>query len=265
MVRNTLLLLVFCLSTIFFTISVQAESYFNYVAYGEKWYDADKSLSNTDDDLMCWAATASNMLAYSGWGFPASGNFNNEEDIFTYYQDHWTDNVGNIKYSLDWWFDGDVSPPSSWAQEDVDGGGFHLTENLYDYYEESYNKVAVLSTVDTYLHENRSVGLWLVGGQYNHLVTAWGYEYNESGDYLGVWITDSDDYSGSDQLSYYEVTFNTVTNQWDLDDNYGDFYIGGAYGLAKMPLQESIPEPATILLFATGLAGLVGRSYLRKN
>jgi hypothetical protein len=66
-------------------------SYFGYNDFGGSWYDAEKTLGNTEDDLMCWAATGSNMLTYTGWGFPVGASFSNEDDIFAYFQNHWTD------------------------------------------------------------------------------------------------------------------------------------------------------------------------------
>ena len=42
--------------------------YFGYQQYGGAWCDAEKSPSNDDDDdLMCWATTASSVLAWTGW------------------------------------------------------------------------------------------------------------------------------------------------------------------------------------------------------
>jgi hypothetical protein len=47
------------------------ESYMLFEEWGGNWSDAEKSPSNTEDDNMCWAAAASNMLEWTGWGLVA--------------------------------------------------------------------------------------------------------------------------------------------------------------------------------------------------
>jgi len=71
------------------------EYYLN-TTYGGTWYDAEKSPTNTEDDEMCWAAAASNILAWSGW---ASSESNDPDATFQYYQDHWTD-YGDGHYTV---------------------------------------------------------------------------------------------------------------------------------------------------------------------
>jgi hypothetical protein len=66
---------------------------------GGTWHDAEKSPTNEEDDLMCWAAAASNILAWTGWGYPSGTSFANEDDMFGYYQDHWTDQGGIMEFA----------------------------------------------------------------------------------------------------------------------------------------------------------------------
>ena len=73
-------------------------------AWGGAWSDADKNVTDRDDDKMCWAATASNILQWTGWGLV--GGMTTADEMFAYFQDHWTDNSGSAYYGLDWWFDG---------------------------------------------------------------------------------------------------------------------------------------------------------------
>ena len=47
-----------------------ATSFYGYEVYGGEWQDAEKTFSNTEDDEMCWAAAASNILDWTGWGRP---------------------------------------------------------------------------------------------------------------------------------------------------------------------------------------------------
>jgi hypothetical protein len=97
--------------------------------WGGTWHDAEKSPTNSEDDLMCWAAAASNVLQWTGWG--AVLGLDTADAIFDHFQDHWTDEGGLMEYGWDWWFDG-TNPSqgwSGWSQVDVPGGGFHPGES----------------------------------------------------------------------------------------------------------------------------------------
>ena len=69
------------------------------------YIDAEKLVSKGDgDDLMCWAAAASNMLKYSGWGKRAG--FESEDDIFEALIDAFEDEAGNSDNGIKWFFSG---------------------------------------------------------------------------------------------------------------------------------------------------------------
>ena len=109
-------------------------SYLLFEHWGGTWSDAEKSPSNTEDDLLCWAGAASNVLAWTGWGIV--DGLANTDDIFGYFQDHWTDQGGLMQFGWDWWFDGtnDSQGWSGWSQEDVQGGGFYPNENFSSFF-----------------------------------------------------------------------------------------------------------------------------------
>ena len=52
---------------ILFASNASATSYYLWDDWGGTYSDAEKSPTNTDDDLMCWAASAANLLAWTGW------------------------------------------------------------------------------------------------------------------------------------------------------------------------------------------------------
>lgn len=256
--------------------SACALSYFGYNQLGGTWLDAEKSPNNSEDDDMCWAAAASNILAWTGWGYVQNQSFMNEDDIFGYFQDYWTDNGGLMEFGWNWWFDGTHQSPTGleWSYIDVSGGGdfWDPPYNFANYYYRTYLDPFALPAIDQYLHNGYGVSLGIYGPG-GHAITCWGYEFSETSptDYLGIYITDSDDDKSlnnpPDTLDYYEVSFNTSNNRWYLQ-NYGGssaWYVGEVQALAPKPGYSSdpVPEPATMLLLGSGLIGLA--SFARKK
>ena len=66
------------------------KSYLITYKWGGAWQDAEKSPINSEDDLMCWAAAAANILYWTGWGNVLDGIMHTVDQIFQYFQDHWT-------------------------------------------------------------------------------------------------------------------------------------------------------------------------------
>ena len=88
------------------------EAFFRLLSSGgaylrDDWRDAEKSPTNPDDDWMCWAAAASNILDWAGWNVPL---FDSAQDMFYTFQNSWTNAGGLMAYGWHWWFDG-TSPP----------------------------------------------------------------------------------------------------------------------------------------------------------
>lgn len=230
-----------------------------YDHHGGAWCDAEKTSGNTEDDMMCWAATASNVLQWTGWG--DVGGMTNTDQIFGHYQDHWTDQGGIMEFGWEWWFNGTnkANGWSGWSQVDVAGGGtFYPTENFDDYYHRTWQDASAMSAINEYLHNGYGTGIG-IHGPGGHAITVWGYRYGATAtDYEGIWISDSDDdkYGDEprpDELRYFDVQYSA--GQWFLQDFYGSdaWYIDEVQGL------DIVPEPTTIVLFA--LAGL----FMRKR
>ena len=241
--------------------------YFGYNDFGGTWHDAEKTPSNTEDDLMCWAAASSNILAWTGWGSPFSGD---TDEIFAYFQEHWTDEGGIMEFGWDWWFDGtNLSQDwEGWSQVDVPGGGFwDPPYNFFDYYRREWQDNLALSAIDDDLHDGYGVTLGVYKSGGGHAMTCWGYRYDDgTGDYLGVWMTDSDDSKNleapPDSLRYYDVSYSG--GQWYLQNFYGTsgvWYIGEVQSLDRSP----VPEPATLVLTAVGMLGMLGIVRLKRH
>ena len=218
------------------------ESFLVYEYLSGYWADAEKSPLSSDDDQMCWAAAAANILAYTGWGI--SDDMTTADEIFAYFQEHWTDTSGLPGYGWEWWFSGEHDSPSGpgWSYVNVPGGGsFYPTLSFHDYYDSDDDSAQSLTAIDGYLRSGYGVAAGLYFGEYGHAVTVWGVSYNPDNpsEYLGIWMTDSDDSKydadASDQLRYYEVEFDD--GSWRLQDYSGSdsWEIGVVQALAAKP------------------------------
>ncbi len=208
---------------------------------GGNWCDTEKD-PGPEDDLLCWAAAASNMMEWTGWGFVST--FDDTDDMFQEYQDHWTDEGSLIGYGLLWWFNGIViDPGDGWASVDVAGSGNFWVPYLYPFYSAEYEGSDTLQYIDSYLHNGMAVGLAIYDG--GHAITCWGFNYDSGVDkstdphnyYKGVWVTDSDDNKGEwtppDRLRYYDVTYHD--GKWYMDNYGGGWFIERVTGLAPFP------------------------------
>lgn len=265
--KKKLAVILFLINVIFIIISGPAFglSYYGFEEHGGTWYDVNKTWQN--DSALCWAATASNMLAWSGWGYPTTETFNDENDIYNYFKAHWPNSSNTTVDTLSWWFDG--VDASFWANPTTIGGAFWPSYNIDDYIRELSNYQGDIFDKYVSLFSNgyAAIGMRIRAiNQPGHIVTAWGYEYDENGNYIGIYLTDSDDhYEG---MVYYNVSYSD--SLWYIDDyyysNYGNYYMCSVLGLASNPENlNPVPEPTTMLLFGTGLAGFIGTRIKRKK
>jgi len=222
--------------------------------WGGTWCDAEKTADDPDDDLMCWAAAASNVLEWTGWGFvehSTDGKITNCDQMFEHFNDHWEDEGANVKIAWIWWFDGtDTSPGGDWSEVDVAGGGdFWTPPHDFDNYFHEYSGSETLQHIDEYLHNGWGVALGIYDG--GHAITCWGIRYNDSVNkttnpedyYLGIYVTDSDDNKWQnswdppeDRLRYYDVFYNSTGGYWEFT-NYGGggWHISDVYALERNP------------------------------
>ena len=184
--------------------------------------DAEKTLDADGDDNMCWAATASNMLTYTGWA--AQAGFEDEDAVFDDFVSAFTDDAGDPQRAIEWFMDGSsdgsnsgYGPFGSFAvirDYPNSGGylrdyasdaltGFGAIEGVGDLNEAARllkdDGCAVGLNVDVYYSNTGEVG--------GHAVTLWGFVIDASRNeddpqrYVRLFIgdSDSDERSGSDR------------------------------------------------------------------
>jgi hypothetical protein len=235
-------------------------AYFLYNQWGGTWHDANKTAANTEDDLMCWAAAASNVLAWGDWGTPA---YNTTDKIFKHVQDHWTDNTGYPRWAWRWWFDGTPAPNKAASYVDVPGGGaFYPTLNFYDYYLSFYDNISLMANIDQLLQWGYGVTLTIRPPSQNyHAITLWGFGYdmvNGNKVYKSIYVTDSDD--GFYGLKNYNI--NQVNGGWYMTSGYNGWELYTVQALklnfldapGAAPLHTPVPPSAMLVL--SGLLAL---------
>lgn len=210
----------------------------------------DPWAAGEEDDLLCWAATCSNMIEYSGWGYSTNVQSYNTDNFFYYYQDHVTDQGSKVENGLKWWFSGNLDRPflSSWSIEDVEGGGFWKSVNTADYIIKNDDSDSIMYQIDTWTSAGNVVGLGVRdhNGENGHAITCWGFDYRMSVDkwgnpgsyYLGIWISDSDDSKGTDTpddvLKFEPIKWDSSENKWAMPEYY-DYFIYDATVLLPYP------------------------------
>ena len=201
--------------------------------------DTEKTYTEDDgDDYMCWAASASDMLVYTGWA--ARAGFENEDDVFEAFIDSYDDDGGNQYFAMAWFFNGTALNDNSGRYgaviTDYPDSGRYLSDYAYDrytdlvFFEDSVND---MNDIMTLLRGGYAIGLGVylyTSGELNggHAVTLWGtvidsaLSEDDPARYVDIFLTDSDSYeSHSDD----RLEASNVMNVYPL--NYsagGDYY-----------------------------------------
>ncbi len=222
--------------------------------------DAEKEWSNYEDDELCWAASLCNMLWYTDWGNAALATdadgtplFQNEDDLFDYFCDSFTDFGGHPYYGMEWFLTGDyqVQGDSIWSQnKNPENGAFYDGDYAFNtdiMYIRSASTNEGMQEMSNALRNGSAISLalnWYTSTteterQGGHAVTAWGYVYDtayrttDTSYYAGIFITDSDDTQGTDarqslnNLYYNPMTWDNNKKSWYFT-NYSS-YLGYLY------------------------------------
>jgi hypothetical protein len=131
------------------------------------WVDANKTWD--DDSSMCWAAAASNILAWGRWD--VAPYFTGSE-VFANFKTTWPNIGGQTLWGYAWWLNG-VVPGVPLM---VPGGNYWPGYSYTSKYNIDSGNV---SSIDRFLHSGSGVTLGIensVGA--THALTCWGYNYN---------------------------------------------------------------------------------------
>ena len=183
------------------------------------------------DSSMCWAASAANIFAYTKWGYavsvsgdnPGDRLFTNEQEIYDYFIDNFTNGGGSLNYAFTWLVNGKSTTTEGWAHAEGNGGALfpgitiskvrtilyssNLKGDLMGKMAESLKKgEGITASVGWFTSEapvNRTSG---------HAFTVWGYTYDTSckstdpNYYTGLIVTNSDDAT---------MTLQTIPIEWN--------------------------------------------------
>lgn len=250
----------------------------NGTSSGDTSYDVNKVWKS--DDMLCWAAAASNAIKYwqnshvsEGFELPAGtpcGSYSApyNSDIFKTFFENWTNAGGYAGNAMQWWFSGEVPIVGAGGSElkpGAEGGGywndvFNFKEIgdvfvTFDFFENYTRKDDLKTALDELIAENISMTAAIYtdsGG--GHAISVWGYEYDdELGGITGLLISDSDDdYLGNLVVG---VEWDEGDSRWYLQEYYGmnNWYLGN---ITALDLGVEIPEPSlcAAILGAAALA-----------
>ena len=227
------------------------------VSQASGWFDAEKDNVTADDDDLCWAASAADVLMWSGW----NAGYANEDDVFDFFvTEDPVDAGGWQQYAWKFWFDG--SEMGGHFAGSTHTGYYSTTQFTANYYADMSGGSDVLGDINTLLQDGWGVGIAVRGGM-DHAVTVWGLQTDASGDFTGIWLTDSDNRKGGpdprpNTLDYYGLTLSG--SRWYLDNFYNTNNVNY---IDEIQALRFVPVPGAVLLGMLGLgaAGLRLRKY----
>lgn len=213
------------------------------------WYDCNKRNPSAKpggipDGMMCWAATASNMLhwwiaqnkkyidlygdKYKGPDYTYPLNKPQESDIFQCFIDAFKDEAGKGDDGVNWFIHGVI--PSLPALENANHGGYfkdvfpdgvRLGTNVGGLGKANFNKV-----MKEALSGKKAIGATVGPVRTGHVVTIWGAEFDENGEVSYIYLADNND---RDSYEFFEIgcfRYEVVYEQYPEGSTYTCYKTG---------------------------------------
>jgi len=255
--------------------SPSGSEYLLWEEYGGIWCDVEKvppsdgegnsfpGNMSYEDDLMCWAAAACNVLEWTGWGLVDS--FWSSDEMFDEFKEYWYDKGGSPVASWQWWFDG--TDPGLPDKDVLGGGEYWSSYSFGDYVVYEGNETFLLPKIDEWLNLGYGTVIGIVpsSGSGGHYVTCWGFNYDPMVNkewspenyYFGVWLTDSDDNKNvsppaPDALHYYEVSWNGT--HWSMPSYYAGYCMVEVMALKPFPSNRPVASAGPLYSGTEGVA-----------
>lgn len=172
-----------------------------------EFIDAEKLVPGNSDSNLCWAASCSNMLAYTGWAQRAG--FANEDEVFDLYNASYSNSAGFQRNGLAWFFNG-VALSNNLGFNgpriyNYPNSGGYFSQYAYDMVcnWEFIRSVKQLNNMEERLRNgyglSPGIGIYRNGElRGSHAITLWGFVTDTSLDknninrFRNVFISDSD-------------------------------------------------------------------------
>lgn len=223
------------------------------VTFDSGWRDVNKSQTDDDDDYLCWAAAASNILDWGGW----HASFSTAQAKFENFEYHWSNQGSWPRYGWEWWITGNEPPVrEGWAQIEVPGGGGYFpATTFYNVFSQwgfldSEPSVLDMVAVESYLRNGLGVSIGVRNLSWHHALTVWGVDYETDFytnpyRYTGFWATDSDDYAT--QLRHYTVNYIVdgllIYDVWWVRCDDDEMFTGWLTGVQGLERWAPLPYP----------------------
>ncbi len=226
----------------------------------EEWIVKSHDAKKTgNDNNMCWAAAASNILTWTRWSsFIPREPGQSAQAIFETFKEevkkedsdlHFLNNHMSTPNKVwEWWFDKYYNPSDIgnhyYHDPNFFGYRHEALERIRDYFQEKNSGVVIQTT--RMGNSDDPTGN-------SHYVTCWGFDFDESLDddnpekYSKIYITDSDDTPSIPQLQDYIVTKGNGNNPnyWYLKGFLGkdDYFIADIYALGSKLSDDEVAAP----------------------
>ena len=215
------------------------------------WFDCNKRNPSAKpggipDGMMCWAATASNMLhwwivqnkpyidlygvRYNGPSAELRWDKNcQESEIFQCFIDSFADDAGYADAGVNWFIHGIEPTVPSRDYPYNDGGyfkdvfpeGVTLGSNVGGLGKEVFNKA-----IKDALSGKKALGIVTGSVKSSHTITVWGAEFDENGDVSYIYVADNNDRNWFDVFKVGCARYEIVYERYPEGATYTAYKVG---------------------------------------